>query len=443
MKKINFLKGDPSKNLLSFFIPLMLAFYCSMLFDITDSLWLGNMLGEKALAAQTVSMPLILLYNSICMGATGGVGILLAQAVGAKDSEKADRITATSFFGLLVFSLAVGVLCEICIDVILKGMHTPSGIYSMAREFLQIHILSFPFTMMYMYYDAVLRSYGNSVMQLLTIGICTIFNVIFDPVFISLMGMNGVAVTTVLSESAVMVLLIFYCRKNNIFHINLSSYDFRTHREILAKAVPSAFQQSIPAISTAFITSLIPAFGLTAVTGFGIAGRVETLLLYPPMAMNMAVTSVTGQCFGAKDSGRAKEYTKWGVITGCTVVMVLTLLVLVLSKNIASLFGAGAGTQNIVAMYFLVIAVGYVFNNITNSMLGTVNGAGKPQAGLYLMIFYYIIIRMPLAKMFSVTALGLNGIWGAVLISHIAAATASSIYCRILVNRKYTFKSAI
>lgn len=435
MKTIDFLNGNENKNLFALFAPLLLAFFFSMAFDINDSLWIGNLLGQKALAAQTVSMPLILLYNSLCMGATGGVGILLSQAIGAKEKDRIDGFIAASAVGMLIFSLLIAVFCEIYIDGILSMVNTPAEIYEMAKEFLRIHILSFPFAMIYMYLSAVLRSYGNSIMQLIAIILCTLLNAVFDPIFIHFMGMNGVAAATVISEFIMMIIVIAYCRKNKILSVHLKLFHLKTLLEIISKAVPSMIQQSLPAVSTTFVTSLVAGFGVTSISGFGTAGKMETLLLYPPMAMNMALTSAAGQCFGAQNCKKAKEYTKWAVIMGAGILISLTLIVTIFSKNIAALFGADNAVKQVVSSYFAIIAIGYVCNIITNSMLGTVNGAGKPAAAMCLMIFYYIVVRMPLAKILSMTSLRLNGIWIAVLVSHIAAAAASTIYCTKLFRK--------
>jgi Na+-driven multidrug efflux pump len=69
-------------------------------------------------------------------------------------------------------------------------------------------------------------------------------------------------------------------------------------------------------------------------------------------------------------------------------------------------------------------------------MLGAINGFGKPASAMYLMIFYYIIVRIPLAKLLSTTSLGLNGLWFAVLISHIAAAIASVLFYKQITKAK-------
>ena len=81
----------------------------------------------------------------------------------------------------------------------------------------------------------------------------------------------------------------------------------------------------------------------------------------------------------------------------------------------------------IVGTYFLIVSIGYVLNTVTNCYLGSMNGMGKPSKSMFLMIFYYIVIRMPLAYLLSYLDFGLNGIWVAVLASHVVASVAAGI----------------
>jgi putative MATE family efflux protein len=439
MKKfsqIDFTDGVASKNLALLFMPLLIAFFLNIAFDMTDSLWIGNLLGEKALAAQTVSMPVILIFNAACMGATGGISILLSKYIGAGEKEKIDSTVASSFISVLTFVMLVTVFCELGINGILRAVGTPPEIYSMARGFLAIHMLSFPFVIVFMYLTAVLRSYGNSIIQMASIIVCTLLNAVFDPIFIGYMGMNGVAVATVLSEGVMMLLVLIYCLKKNIISVRLKAFHFRTLKDILIKAVPSMVQQSLPSISASFITSLVAGFGVLPIAAFGIACKLEILLLYPSMAINMALTTSTGQCFGAEDPEKAKKYLKWGVIYCGGLVLILSAVVTIFPQKLTALFGAGEEVSTLVKTYFTIIAAGYICNSVTNCVLGEINGFGRPATAMLIMVFYYIVVRMPLAKILAGTALGLNGIWAAVLISHAAAVIASIMYNRLFFRKK-------
>ncbi|KEH98022.1 MATE family efflux transporter [Clostridium botulinum] len=433
----DFTTGNATKKLIEVTIPVLIAFIFSMAYNIVDSLWVGNLLGEKAMAALTVSMPPILLTTSIAMGATNGVAILLSKYVGAKDKENQNKVISISCIVAFIFSITITVICEFSAKTILNLLNTPSEIYPMAKEYLILYMIGYVFVFMYLYFTAVLRSFGNTTMQMVSIILCTMLNIILDPIFINKMGLKGAAIATLLSQGIMMVIMIVYIIKKKLIVIDFKLFYKNTLKELTLKAIPSIIQQSIPAISTSFITYLISAFGVLAIAAFGISGKVETILFYPAMALNMTITTCTGQCFGAKNIKKVKEYLKSGILLGSGFLIVLTIIVVFFSKNLAQMFGANESVKDLVKVYFLIISVGYTCNVITNCVLGAINGFGKPMSAMLLMIFYYIIVRMPLAKILSINKLGLNGIWIAVLISHIAATIAAICYFKVLLKKDY------
>ncbi|GAA0787603.1 MATE family efflux transporter [Hathewaya limosa] len=431
----DFTIGNTTKKLIGVTVPVLIAFIFSMAYNIVDSLWVGNLLGQKAMAALTVSMSPILLTNSIAMGATNGVVILLSKYIGARDKENENKVITTSFIVAIIFSLGLTIICELGVHTILNILNTPNEIYSMAKEYLMIYMMGYVFVFMYLYFTAVLRSFGNTTMQMLSIIICTILNVIFDPIFINKMGLKGAAIATLFSQAIMMLIMIAYIIKKKLIVIDFKVFNNNTLKELVLKANPSIIQQSVPAISTSFITYLVSGFGVLPIVAFGISGKLETILFYPAMALNMTLTMCIGQCVGAKNIKKAKEYLKSGILLGSGFLIVLTIIVVFFSKNLAGIFGGSEKAKDLVKGYFLIISCGYICNIITNCVLGAVNGFGKPKSAMFLMIFYYIIVRMPLAKILCISKLELNGIWTAVLISHIAAAIAGICYFKVVLKK--------
>ncbi|MDS1002387.1 MATE family efflux transporter [Clostridium sporogenes] len=433
----DFTTGNTTKKLIGITIPLLIAFLFNMAYNIVDSVWIGNLLGEKAMAALTVSMPPILLATSVAMGATNGIAILLSKNIGAKEKNSINKVISTSFVGAIIFSIMVTIICEFGANIILNLLNTPDNIYSMAKDYFVIYMLGYVFVFMYLYFTAILRSFGNTIMQMISIILCTLLNLVLDPIFINKLGIRGAAFATLFSQGIMMGIMVIYIIKKKIIIIDFKLFDKNIIKQIVKNAVPSIIQQSIPAISTSFITSLVSGFGILPIAAFGISGKLETILFYPAMALNMTITTCTGQCFGAKDTKKAKEYLHSGMLLGSGVLIILTFIVVVFSKNLASIFGAGESVGKLVKVYFSIISIGYVCNTITNCLLGAINGFGKPKAAMSLMIFYYIIIRMPLAKLLSATMLGVNGIWIAILVSHILASIAGFWYFASLLKKSY------
>lgn len=433
--KIDFVNGKTSTGLLQMAVPLMIAMLLTMAYNLVDSLWIGNMLGENAMAALTNATPIILLLTSIGMGATNGLAILLSQAIGAKDDLKAKTILSTSLISSVVFSLVLTVICEFGMDEILRLLKTPASIFPMAKDYISLYMLGFIAVYLYLYFTAVLRSYGNTKFQVMAILCCTLLNTVLDPFFIHMMGFRGAAVATLLSQFIALILMVCYISRKKLFSFSFSLVHWAQEKALLSKALPSVIQQSIPALSTSVLTAIVSGFGVTSIAAYGITGKLETILFYPAMALNMAITAIIGQCVGAGRLDRAKEYLKTSLIYGTGLLVALSLLVVVFSGNLSHLFLNSTETASIVKTYFLIVGVGYILNTTTSCFTGTINGLGKPGMGMYLMIFYYILIRMPLADLLSHTALGLNGVWLAVLISHGVAAISAVVLYRWLLLR--------
>lgn len=207
---------------------------------------------------------------------------------------------------------------------------------------------------------------------------------------------------------------------------------------LIQKAIPSVIQQSIPAVSTTFLTALVSTYSVTAIAAYGVTGKLETILFYPAMALNMVLTTIIGQCVGGKRYDRAKDYLKCALGYGCSLLAILSVLVIGFAKQLSGLFVKSNNAAIIVGNYFFIVSIGYILNTVTNCYLGSLNGMGNPSKSMFLMIFYYIIVRMPLAYLLSNLGFGLNGIWFAILISHIVASFAAAITESVLVKKNET-----
>ena len=210
-----------------------------------------------------------------------------------------------------------------------------------------------------------------------------------------------------------------------MFALHITWFEKKDILPLIQKAVPSIIQQSIPAISTTFLTALVSTYNVTAIAAYGVTGKLETILFYPAMALNMVLTTIIGQCVGGSRYDRAKDYLKCALGYGCGLLVILSVLVVGFSKRLSVLFVRSEDVATIVGTYFLIVSIGYVLNTVTNCYLGALNGMGKPSKSMFLMIFYYIVVRMPLAYLLSYLGFGLNGIWVAVLVSHVVASVTA------------------
>ena len=247
-------------------------------------------------------------------------------------------------------------------------------------------------------------------------------------------GMLGIAMICLL-------FMLTYLKKKKLFTFKISAFNCSDVLLLIQKAIPSVIQQSIPAISTTSLTALVSTYSVTAIAAYGVTGKLETILFYPAMALNMVLTTIIGQCAGGARYDRAKDYLKCALGYGCGLLVILSVLVVGFSKQLSGLFVRSSDVAVIVGTYFLIVSIGYVLNTVTNCYLGALNGMGKPSISMFLMIFYYIVVRMPLAYLLSYLGFGLNGIWVAVLVSHIVASLAATMTGTVLIRKKGNIKA--
>ena len=232
-----------------------------------------------------------------------------------------------------MFSLLVTVLLEAFLPGILKALNTPAETYNMAYNYLSIYVLGYLAVYLYLYFTAVLRSFGNSMFQAVAMLVSTILNAILDPVFIRFFGFHGAAIATLLSQVLCLLFMLIYLKKKNLFVFKLSAFDKKEILPLFQKAIPSVIQQSIPAISTTFLTALVSTYSVTAIAAYGVTGKLETILFYPAMALNMVLTTIIGQCVGGARYDRAKDYLKCALGYGCGLLILLSAFVVKSSNS--------------------------------------------------------------------------------------------------------------
>lgn len=437
---IDFIGGDTRRSLLRMVGPLLAAMVLTMAYNLVDSLWVGNLMGETGYAALTSSTSVVLILSAIAMGSSNGAAILIAQTAGAK--KEAGGLISVSLALAGAFSVGVTAVLELALRPLLSAMNTPPELFSMAYDYLSVYLLGYAAIFLYMHFTAAFRAFGDPVFQMKGMLLSTVFNAVADPLMIRGFGLRGAAWATVLSEALCLVFAVVYHRKKRLFRLTLRRADAAWVRPLLADAVPSAVQSCMPAVSSAALLLLVTGFGVTVIAAYGAAGRLEILLFYPAMAMNMALTAITGQCSGAGRTDRVRDYLRCALRLGTVFTAVLSAAVILFAGPLSRLFVDSGATAAIVQDFFRVVSVGYVLYMATSCFLGETSGLGHPGRSMVLMFVYYIVVRVPLAAALVRTPLALDGVWTAVLISHIAAAALAAAQGLSLLRTKTPSRTA-
>ena len=183
-------KGNPVKLMLSFAFPLLIGNLLQQIYNITDTIIVGRVLGAGALAAVGSTYTLMTFLTSVMIGLCMGCGALFSIHYGAGRQNRMRECMWVSFWMILFVTIIMYLIVFAGTDGILKLLQTPSEIYTLMRIYSRIIFIGIGFTFLYNYFAFVLRAVGNSVLPLIFLAVSSILNIILDLVFIIVFKMQ-------------------------------------------------------------------------------------------------------------------------------------------------------------------------------------------------------------------------------------------------------------
>lgn len=432
----DFINETTQKALFRMFLPMMAGMILNFAYNIVDSLWVGNMLGDNALAALTAATPIATLMFSFGMGVTNGMGILISNQLAKNDKNEEEKMISSTLIMTLGLAIVLVVILEIFLDKILILINTDSGTFAYAKDYLAVYLIGMIPSYIFCHITAMLRCYGNSVFQMISMIITSLINAVLDPILIMVIGFHGAAIATVFSQFVSLILVIIYCKKKAYFKLNIRSVKKEYLMPVIRLSVPTVIQQCTPSLSSVVLTACVSNFGIVAMAGYGIVNKLDMILFMPATCLNMVLTPIIGYCAGGNRKDRASDYLRLSVKFSLIVVAVCGALLLIFAKTVAGIFGCSAETAALVQHCILFLVWGYLFNAVTQCFMGRINGYGQPGKGMIITVINHIVIRIPFSIILSKTFLGLDGIWITLLVSFIIAFLCAYLIDKHIISRK-------
>ena len=206
-------EGNPAKLITRFAIPMLLGNILQQMYNIVDSIVVGNFIGKEALAAVGNSFVVIFLLVSLFAGAATGAVILISQFFGSKQTEKLKLAVDTIYIGMIFASLIITVAGIAAARPFLHFMHTPEGdTMEMSATYLQTVFAGSVLMFGYNVNTAILQGVGDSKSSLLFLAIATAVNIALDLLFVTVfdMGVFGVALATVIAQGVAFAFGVWY-----------------------------------------------------------------------------------------------------------------------------------------------------------------------------------------------------------------------------------------
>lgn len=427
----DFTEGDIARQVISFSTPIMLGNVLISVYGIINMIWVGRLLGHKAVAAVAASLPIIMLMPAFLIGLGMATNVLIAQAFGRKDTALLKKILSNSFFASTLFCLLISIVALVLRRRLLQWAHVPKEIEDMAVSYLTIMMASLVFQFFINWMNGMLRGLGDANTALKILAMLTFFNIIFVPLGINgigplpPLGVAGAAWGTALAAIVSCIIGYVYLIQYNPY-VNMHSWDYHVDwyivREVFTIGVPASLQMMVVSLANVFIVSLVNRYGTDVTAAFGIGMQVDLLAAIPAISIGIAATTVSGQNLGAGKMDRVFQAMRVSLYYGLAIALACTIVLLIFPYQIGALFlkqsAEHVGVLCFVRDYYHWMAFIFPCFTIICVIQGVLRSAGDTIALLILSFIALMVIRIPLAYLLA-GPIGFkqDGIWMAMLFS--------------------------
>ena len=419
-------QGPVGRHLIDMTLPMLLGITTMMAQSFIDTWFLGRV-GDRALAAYSFGFPILMIVTSVAIGLGAGTSSVVARAIGSDNDRRARRLVTDSIILSFLITALVSVVGILTIEPLFRLLGAPDDMIPMIRTFMIILYCGVPFIVVGMVGMSSMRATGDTRLPSKLMIAGAILNVILDPIFIfglgpiPAMGLNGAATAALLARGSIFVGTL-YLLLYKLDMVTFKKPDFhelqRSWADILHVGLPAAGTNAIVPIGLAVITAMIARYGPEAVAGFGVASRIESLVLVIYYAMSAVIGPFVGQNLTAGKDARIQDAlrlcARFCVASGLVIAVVLALL----SNFLPALFSSSEDVIRVTRLFLWIAPISYGAYGIVMVVNAAFNGLGNPLPGVVISVTRILVLYVPLA-MLGMKLFGIVGIFGAYAVANI------------------------
>ena len=371
-------KGGELKALFVFALPIFLGNLFEQLYNITDTVIVGNLLGAEALAAVGSSTQILALTISVSTGMSIGASVIISQLYGAKRNQNMKEVVDTNIIFISLFSFFLMVLGLLYSPVLLEHLNVPASLLSDADAYLQTILLDVIFIKFFTY------------------------------------GVVGAALATVLAQVFSFIVCLRYMYRYypklapNLLHLKWKVSVLKTS---LAIGLPAMLQQICIRLGFLVIQFLVNGFGANAIAAYTAASKVDAFAEMPAINLGQALMNFTAQNKGAGEQKRIAKGGRSALIITLGISIAISGLIYSFAPHFIAIFNRQKAIVQIGEGYLRIVSIFYFVFGAMQVLNGLLLGYGKSLLPLIASVTTFCLLQVPLAVCLSHTKLGFNGIW--------------------------------
>ncbi len=441
--------GPVLKNVIIYTIPIILTGILQLLFNAADLIVVGWFSGSDSVAAVGATASLTNLIVNLFIGLSVGAGVIVAQCLGAGDSDAASQTVHTAIPVAFIGGVILSVIGVAFSKTFLGLMGTPAGkLLSLSSVYMKIYFSGMIFSMLYNFGAAVLRAAGDTKSPLIFLTISGVLNVILNIIFVALFNMDvaGVALATIISEgvSAVLV-LIALSKRNDACRLVFKKMQIKktVFIRIIKIGIPAGLQNSLFAISNVLIQSSINSFGTAHISGSAAASSLEGFCYVAMNSFQQTSLNFCGQNYGAGDLKRVKKVNNTCLLTVSAVGLFTGCLIYFFGRPLLGIYihdSASAINFGMERMKYILIP--YFLCGIMDVVTGSMRGIGSSVIPMVITIVGVCVMRI--VWIYTVFSMPQYHSFAGLMISYpiswfLTFAAVYAAYILILKNREKKF----
>lgn len=446
-EKGNFGEGRVGALILSQAIPLTLAQFVQVIYNVVDRMYIGHIPGDEAGAALTgvgLTFPLLtFMIGFINLFATGGAP-LCAMARGHGDEERAKKIETDVFSMQILTGLILALFLYLMMKPLLYLFGASDAIYPYAKQYLSVYLLGSVFLALGTGMNSFINLQGFPGIGMLTTVLGAVANLILDPVFIFVfhMGVRGAAIATVISQfiSACWVTVFLFGKKaviplsvKELFHI-----DFKLLKEVIRLGMAGFIVSATNSATQAVCNATLSIHGGDIYIGvMTIINSVREMISLPVNGITSGSQPILSYNYGAGENKRVKQGIRFTAFVGFSYTFLMWLVIMVIPLTFLRIFTPDQTLISTGRMPLIVYFMGFFMMSFQFAGQSTFVALGKYKESIFFSLFRKIIIVVPLTILLpKIGALGVMGVFLAEPISNFIGGLASFSTMYVTVYRK-------
>ena len=389
------------RQLLIFFFPIVIGTLFQQLYNTVDAIIVGRFVGKQALASVGGSAAVLSnLVIGFFTGLSAGATVIISQHYGAKNKRNLRESLHTAYAFSIIASLILAVLGWILTPWLLTAIKTPTDVLTDSILYLRIYFLGMISVLIFNMGSGIMRAIGDSRRPLYYLIICCLLNIVLDIVMVLVfhLGIAGVAVATVISQSVSAVLVTralmtsYDTLKLSLTAIRISPSMLRSELRI---GFPSGLESSMYGITNIIIQAAVNEFGTDTAAAWAAYGKLDAIFWTVCGAFGIAITTFSGQNYGAKRYDRVFKSVRVCLGMSFGICGSLLIFLVIFCRPLFHIFTADLTVVNIGVYMLRYITPSYIVFVIIEILSGALRGIGDVLIPTLITLGGVCCVRLP------------------------------------------------